>query len=130
MSVKQKYLKDENGEVFSPITSIESIYNSNGEQIPQIVAWCYATADSDSFIIQAGSNIEKIVKMSTGTYRAYFKTNIKDTFYSALVNCEVSSIGKEIIGIYQHNINYFTFDVTDYTGAAMTPAEVNIIVIR
>ena len=130
MSVKQKYLKDENGEVFSPITPIESIYNSNGEQVPQIVAWCYAIADSDSFSIQAGSNIGKIVKMSTGTYRAYFKTNIKDTFYSALVNCEVSSIGKEIIGIYQHNINYFTFDVTDYTGAAMTPAEVNIIVIR
>lgn len=31
--VKQKYLKDENGEVFSPIVSNTSIYNSVGENL-------------------------------------------------------------------------------------------------
>lgn len=29
MATKQKYLKDENGEVFSPIVSVESVYNGN-----------------------------------------------------------------------------------------------------
>lgn len=33
MSVKQKYLKDENGEVFSPITSESSIYTSSGNDM-------------------------------------------------------------------------------------------------
>ena len=30
MSVKQKYLKDENGEVFSPITSADSVIVGGG----------------------------------------------------------------------------------------------------
>lgn len=33
MSVKQKYLKDENGEVFSPIVGMESIYDNNGDAL-------------------------------------------------------------------------------------------------
>lgn len=33
MSVKQKYLKDENGEIFSPITSESSIYTSSGNDM-------------------------------------------------------------------------------------------------
>lgn len=33
MSVKQKYLKDENGEVFSPIVNVNSIYGENGEKL-------------------------------------------------------------------------------------------------
>lgn len=31
MSVKQKYLKDENGEIFSPITSANSVMLGGGE---------------------------------------------------------------------------------------------------
>lgn len=33
MSVKQKYLKDENGETFSPIVGMESIYDNNGNAL-------------------------------------------------------------------------------------------------
>ncbi len=33
MSVKQKYLKDENGEVFSPIVGVESVYDNNGNAL-------------------------------------------------------------------------------------------------
>ena len=37
MSVKQKYLRDENGEIFSPIVSASSVYLSNGSPIQPIV---------------------------------------------------------------------------------------------
>lgn len=30
MSVKQKYLKDENGEIFSPIVNVNSVYTDGG----------------------------------------------------------------------------------------------------
>lgn len=30
MSVDKKYLKDENGNIFSPIVSVDSIYNRGG----------------------------------------------------------------------------------------------------
>lgn len=33
MSIKQKYLRDENGEVFSPITSVGSTYNDMGNNL-------------------------------------------------------------------------------------------------
>lgn len=33
MSVKQKYLKDENGETFSPIVGMESVYDNNGNAL-------------------------------------------------------------------------------------------------
>lgn len=35
--MKQKYLKDENGEVFSPIVSIDSVYTSNGQNLTTIL---------------------------------------------------------------------------------------------
>lgn len=35
--IKQKYLKDENGEVFSPIVSIDSVYTSNGQNLTTIL---------------------------------------------------------------------------------------------
>lgn len=37
MSVSQKYLKDENGEIISPIVSTSSIYNSDGETLDAIL---------------------------------------------------------------------------------------------
>lgn len=37
MSVSQKYLKDENGEIISPIVSTSSIYNSDGETLDEIL---------------------------------------------------------------------------------------------
>lgn len=33
MNAKQKYLKDENGQTFSPITSVNSIYGENGQTL-------------------------------------------------------------------------------------------------
>ena len=33
MSTNQKYLKDENGEIFSPIVSEDSIYDNNGKTL-------------------------------------------------------------------------------------------------
>ena len=50
MSVKQKYLKDENGEVFSPITSESSIYTSSGNDMS----------------IQAITNIAVIIHIEIG----------------------------------------------------------------
>lgn len=35
MSVQQKYLKDENGNIFSPIVSTDSIYDFDGNASPQ-----------------------------------------------------------------------------------------------
>ena len=35
MSTQQKYLKDENGEIFSPIVSEDSIYDNNGKALSE-----------------------------------------------------------------------------------------------
>ena len=131
MSIKQKYLKDENGELFSPVTSIDSVYNSNGEKVPQIVAWCFAKMNASGVAtLQAGSNISEISMVNTGTYRVNFRTNIKDVNYAALVCCEAGGNGQEIIGVYQHRTDSFLFDVTNHSGTAIIPAEINIIVVR
>ena len=39
MSVSQKYLKDESGNVFSPITALSSIYNSSGKSLDEILIY-------------------------------------------------------------------------------------------
>ena len=48
MSVQQKYLKDENGNIFSPIVSTDSIYTGGGSLTPYIEdsGW----VDMDSYI--------------------------------------------------------------------------------
>lgn len=35
--IKQKYLKDENGEIFSPIVNIDSVYTNNGQNLTTIL---------------------------------------------------------------------------------------------
>lgn len=35
-TAKQKYLKDENGNIISPVTSLDSVYTSNGGGLPNI----------------------------------------------------------------------------------------------
>lgn len=52
MSVKQKYLKDENGEVFSPITSESSIYTSSGNDM-SIQAITIAAANDGTLTLGA-----------------------------------------------------------------------------
>lgn len=50
MSVKQKYLKDENGEVFSPITSSQSVYTRDGEPIDnKFIIACHISTTTDSY---------------------------------------------------------------------------------
>ena len=51
MSIKQKYLRDENGEVFSPITSVGSTYNDMGNDL------------SPSFMVATFSG-DKVVNIS------------------------------------------------------------------
>ena len=35
--IKQKYLKDENGEIFSPIVNVDSVYTNNGQNLTAIL---------------------------------------------------------------------------------------------
>ena len=35
--IKQKYLKDENGEIFSPIVNVDSVYTNNGQNLTTIL---------------------------------------------------------------------------------------------
>lgn len=132
MSIKQKYLKDENGEIFSPIVSADSIYDSDGNAIPQIVAWCYAKISASNPNILAGKNISKIVLDTTKskTLIVYFKEAIKDNNYAVVACAEIGGVGKEIVGIYEHSSTYFKLDVTDYQGINEFPTELNIIVVR
>lgn len=130
MSIPQKYLKDENGDIFSPVTSVESVYNSDGEAIPQIVAWCYATMSSGVVTIKSGSNISKITQDSVGTYTVTFKKNIKDVNYASIVICEVDGYGQEIVGAYDHRTSSFKFDVTNHSGSFVAPTQINIVVVR
>lgn len=74
MSVKQKYLKDENGEVFSPITSESSIYTSSGNDMSiQAItitaandgtltlgaAWAKVDIPLSSTLTQIGTNLSR-----------------------------------------------------------------------
>lgn len=74
MSVKQKYLKDENGEVFSPITSESSIYTSSGndmsvqaitiaaandETLTLGAAWAKVDIPLSSTLTQIGTNLSR-----------------------------------------------------------------------
>lgn len=57
MSVTQKYLKDENGEIFSPIVNVNSIYGENGEKLSSFIyqrklLW---ESSEDYTVFQAGS---------------------------------------------------------------------------
>lgn len=36
--IKQKYLKDENGEIFSPIVNVDSVYTNNGQNLTTILS--------------------------------------------------------------------------------------------
>lgn len=66
MSVKQKYLKDENGDVFSPITNKSSVYNdfNNDSSIQAITL----TIANDGFL-EMGSYVDKPIPFSTTLYQ-------------------------------------------------------------
>lgn len=132
MSIKQKYLKDENGEVFSPIVSADSIYDSDGNPAPQIVAWCYATINNEVATIHAGKNIASLT-LGTSVDKPVtvnFRKALKDVYYAAIVSAEYEATGTEIIGVYNHKTTSFTLDMSTYTGAHVRPQQLNIVVIR
>lgn len=52
MSVKQKYLKDENGEIFSPIVSAASVLTNRSQStrpIEELIPYTFSLNDNDSF---------------------------------------------------------------------------------
>lgn len=132
MSVKQRYLKDENGETFSPIVSSDSIYDTDGNAAPQIVAWCYAELVSGAYVIRAGKNIASLA-LGSGTslpVTINFKKAMKDSYYAAIVSAEYDDTGTEIIGVYRHTTTGFSIDCSTYTGAHVRPTQLNIVVVR
>ena len=132
MSVKQKYLKDENGEIFSPIVSTDSIYDSDGNVAPQIVAWCFATIKNEVVTIHAEKNIASFTLQNdtAKTIFVNFKNALKDTNYAAVVSVENNGTGAEIVGVYDHKTTYFKIDVSNYNGGNIRPLQVNVIVVR
>lgn len=132
MSIKQKYLKDENGEVFSPIVSADSIYDSNDKTAPQIVAWCFATIKNEVVTIHAEKNIASLTLQNdvAKTIFINFKNALKDTNYAAVVSVEKDGTGAEIVGVYDHQTTYFKIDVSNFNGENIRPAQVNVIVVR
>ena len=111
--VKQKYLKDENGEIFSPIVSSESVYFNNScinEQIlnrlpkPKVI---YTGSDNNCNGLLV--NIQKSVAFQMYFFRIYgngysikkpFETLIQGYFYndngSKFINCKQSNISENI----------------------------------
>lgn len=132
MSVKQKYLKDENGEAFSPIVSTDSIYDSDGNIAPQIVAWCFATIRNEVVTIHAEKNIASLTLQDdvAKTVIINFKNALKDTNYAAVVSVEKGGTGAEIVGVFDHQTTYFKIDVSNFNGGNVRPTQVNVIVVR
>lgn len=131
--MNQKYLKDENGEVFSPITSIDTVYNSHNQPVPQIVAWCYAVIDIQSRVvtIKAGSNIDRVtINSDNMTFNVYFNYPIKDAYYSVAVSFESSGIGREISGVYDQRTDSFKVDCANYLGQPINPTQFECIIVR
>lgn len=130
--VKQEYIKNKEGDIISPITSIESVKNSEGVTPPQIVAWCYAVWSGDSVNIKAGYNISRITKVINGvriSWKVEFTKPLKDKFYASNVSIDCNDYASETISIYNHNEGWFQFDTFQNTNQ-LNPMEANIIVVR
>lgn len=131
MSIKQKYLKDENGEIFSPIVSSSSIYDVDGNKAPEIVAWGYISITNNAATVQAGKNITATVQQDAPkTIRIGFKKALKDKNYAAVASVEVNGTAGEIVGVYGHTTTYFNIDVSNHQGVSVIPSSISVIVIR
>lgn len=62
--VKQKYLKDQDGEIFSPITSSDSVYH-NGKKLSESLPTKLSQLTNDIFI-EATSESDAISKSVNG----------------------------------------------------------------
>lgn len=141
-TVNQEYIKNKDGEIISPITSTESLRNSNGDVPPQIVAWCYANADPTTLTcnIRANYNIKSITRKPTqgNTKTLYywdveFIKPIKDKNYAVTISIDMDGHhGKEMVGVYVHDTIGFHFDCYPQgeTGDEAIPTDINIIVVR
>lgn len=82
MQVNQKYLKDENGNNFSPITSVNSIYNEEGESLNSILtndAYFYSTlSTTQNFSVSEKNTIHFT------SYDSYFNMSLNN--YTFTIN--------------------------------------------
>lgn len=68
--VSQKYLKDENGNIFSPIVSVDSIYNGGGQSLNNKLEYACLTSLGDNLIYNLSGVYAKQV-INTSNYYAY-----------------------------------------------------------
>lgn len=129
MSIKQKYIEDENGEIFSPIVNIDSVYQNNGDKMNAIRAWAFVEFTNGVSSLIKGNNISKVEMIKKGTFQVSFNRKMDDKYYAAFVCCEANATGREIVGVYNHKEGSFYFDVTDFNGTAEVPLEANILVV-
>lgn len=93
MSTQQKYLKDENGEVFSPIVSTNSIYNQDGESLEDF--FYYESGD----VITFGDNGQSGAYIVTG----FVSGSTKTIFFSLRTDKSLKNISN--ITIQKMNLN-------------------------
>lgn len=106
MSVKQKYLKDENGEVFSPIVSASSVYDSNGNPIEPIVLF-NASSLSNAIQFSTTNTIRDITSLSQ-----YIGRNLRITI--SYYNDETPQIVE--FHINKANMSMFPKYIRDFSG--------------
>lgn len=105
MSIYQKYLKDEDGNIISPITSSDSVYLPNKKSLTQYVedtGWHYATLTSDfvDYISQDRLRYRRVGKVVLITGTVTPKSSIHTS--SAMVNICTLPVGyRPSSSIYQ-----------------------------
>lgn len=63
--INQKYLKDENNEIFSPVTSIGSVYDNNGTSLKDMLS--YSKEETIKGIWYDGSILyRKVIEVTSG----------------------------------------------------------------
>lgn len=93
MSTQQKYLKDKNGEIFSPIVGINSIYNQDGESLENFLY--YKSGD----VITFGDSSQSGAYIVTG----FVSGSTKTIFFSLRTDKSLKNISN--ITIQKMNLN-------------------------
>lgn len=122
MSIKQKYLKDENGDIFSPVVSTDSVYINNKSltehlsMMPKLI-YSYETVDGDKDGFVAQGLVFKENKsykiITTGSFINTTSRNVTN-IYMVCNNNENPQVKRTILTGYEKGSVINVFSETPY----------------
>ena len=108
MDVTGKYLKDESGNIFSPITNVSTIYDNNSQSLPTILNGCIKD------VCLASSNTQHTVSINALLGKRFSDLVIKDVsgyVLRGVVDFHVSGCADLIGHIEDYDLIDKTYDV-------------------